>query len=340
MTGLTIPSKGQKERLLEEVAVMKVSHLGHSEIQVPDLEASKKFFDEVLGLTVSYEDSDHVYLRAWQDFEHHTMILTKGPERGVGHLSFRVSAPGDLEEFANHFEGTGVDHQVVPAGTEEGQGEAIRFTTPGGIPMELYWEMESFQTNDPEMASPFPSFPQKTPLMGVVPRRVDHVNVIVNDVVAEQEWLTENLGIFHRYYTENDEGVRTGSWMSVTNQSHDIALMHNQNQDGGLLHHPAYFLDSPDDLLRATTVIPQYGGKIEWGPGMHATSGARFLYFMEPGGNRIEIWTGGMMIFAPDWKPIRWDPEVANIGFNLWATLPPKTFFTYGSRPVALMGSR
>lgn len=319
---------------------MKVAHLGHCEIQVPDLEASKRFFQEVLGLTMSYEDESHVHLRAWQDFEHHTMVLTEGPERGLGHIAFRVSDPGDLEKFANHFDEIGLDHHTVSAGTEEGQGEALRFTTPGGLPMELYWDMEPFHTNDPELASPFPSFPQKTPLQGVVPRRVDHVNVIVDDVVAEQEWLTEHLGIHHRYYTEDDEGVRTGSWMSVTNQSHDIAMMRNQNQDGGLLHHHAYFLDSPDDLLRATTVIPQYGGEIEWGPGMHATSGARFLYFMEPSGNRMEIWTGGMMIFSPDWKPIRWDRKVSATGFNLWKTPPPETFFTYGSRPVALLGSR
>jgi catechol 2,3-dioxygenase len=324
----------------KEAIAVQVAHLGHCEIQVPDLEESKKFFVGVLGLTMSHEDDKHVYLRAWQDFEHHTLILTEGAERGVGHIAFRVAAPGDLEQFSDHFEQIGIDHEWMSAGSEEGQGEAIRFMTPGGIPMELYWEMEKFRADDPEMASPYPSFPQKTPLVGVAPRRIDHVNVIVDDVVAEQEWITQNLGILHRYYTEAESGVRTGSWLSITNLSHDIALMRNQNQDGGLLHHPAYFLDSPDDLLKATTVIPQYGGKIEWGPGMHATSGARFLYFMEPGGNRVEVWTGGMMIFAPDWEPIRWEPEVANLGFNLWETLPPETFFTHGSRPVTLLGSR
>lgn len=319
---------------------MGVAHLGHVEIQVADLEASKRFFSDAVGLTVSHEDNRQVYLRAWQDFEHHTLILTEGSERGLGHIAFRVSEPDGLEQFSRHFEQIGMDHEWVSAGSEEGQGEAIRFVTPGGMPMELYWDMEKFQAYDPELKSPYPSFPQKTPTTGVVPRRVDHVNVIVDDVVAEQEWITEHLGIHHRYYTEAEGGVRTGSWLSATNLSHDIALMRNKNQDGGLLHHPAYFLDTTDDLVKASTLVPQYGGEIEWGPGMHATSGAKFLYFIEPGGNRIEMWTGGMMIFAPDWEPIRWDAEVANLGFNLWGTLPPESFFTYGSRPVALSESR
>lgn len=313
---------------------MKVAHFGHSEIYVPDLAESKQFFIDVVGLSMSDEDADSVYLRAWQDWEHHTLVLRRGDRNGLGHVAWRVESPASMEEFARHFDEIGVAYTWVPAGSERGQGEAIRFTTPGGIPTELYWEMDKYYATDPARASGLPSFPEKFPIRGIAPRRLDHFNVLVNDVRAEQEWLHTHLGIKHRYYIEGEDGQRLGSWNSITNLSHDVAIMHNRTGSGGMLHHHAYYLDSPDELLRAATIVAQHGGTIEWGPGRHGTSGAIFLYFFEPGGNRIEVWTAGMLVFPPDWEPIRWDPEAALTGFDLWGTPAPQSYFTYGSPPV------
>jgi catechol 2,3-dioxygenase len=152
-----------------------------------------------------------------------------------------------------------------------------------------------------------------------------------NNVIHEQEWLTSVLGLKHRYYVEGASGQRRGSWLSITNQSHDIAIMHNRSGSDGRLHHIAYYVDSPDELLRAATILVEHGGKIEWGPGRHGTSGAIFLYFFEPSGHRIEIWTGGMLIFSPDWEPIRWDQESEVFGFDMWGTHAPESYLTQGS---------
>jgi len=61
-----------------------------------------------------------------------------------------------------------------------------------------------------------------------------------------------------------------------------------------------------------------------------------FLYFFEPSGHRVELWTGGMLIFAPDWKALRWDPDNVSYGFELWGSQSPETYFTYGTpiRPI------
>jgi len=48
---------------------------------------------------------------------------------------------------------------------------------------------------------------------------------------------------------------------------------------------PAYYVDSPDQLLRAATLLADHGTTIERGPGMNGTSGAVFLYFFEPEGD-------------------------------------------------------
>src|SRR5258708_16613271 len=69
---------------------MKIAHAGHAELLVNNLEASKKFFTETMGLFITEEDATSVYLRAWQDWEHHTLILRKGEKPALVHLGWRA----------------------------------------------------------------------------------------------------------------------------------------------------------------------------------------------------------------------------------------------------------
>jgi catechol 2,3-dioxygenase len=310
---------------------MAVAHIGHAELRVTDLERSRWFFTEVMGLYVSEEDDHHVHLRAWQDWDHHTLTISRADRSGVEHVGFRVEAPEELGRLERRLKELGVDHHWVEGGTEPGQGDGLRFMTPQGVPVELYWEVAPFLNRDPDLASKLPSHPQRFTGKGMSPRRFDHVNFLVDDVKGAQEWLTEVLGIHHRYYLESATGQRLGSWMSRTNLSHEIAFMRNKEQSGNFLHHVGYYVESPTELVRAATILADAGIQLEWGPGCHGTSGAIFLYCFEPSGNRIEVWTGGFLLFAPDWTPIRWDPETAPLGLELWGSGMPETYLTYGT---------
>ena len=329
------------EQINTEQALMKelekhtrtIAHLGHIELGVTDLEKSLWFFTEVMGLYVSATEGEKVYLRAWQDFDHHTLILVKTETSGVIQVGWRVSNDKALEAYEKHFKDVGIEYKSIEAGQKKAQGESIQFRSPAGLPVELYWEKEKYDRNsNPEIASKLPSHPSKYTGKGVAPRRFDHVNFMVNDVEEEQKWWTDFLGIHHRYYVQNKEDVRIGSWLSRTNIAHEIALMRNANQDGAQLHHLAFYLDSPDELIRASNLMAENDIKIEWGPGKHGTSGAQFIYVIEPSGNRVEIWTGGFLIFAPDWEPIEWSPEVGLLGLDLWGSIAPESYFKYGTK--------
>lgn len=310
---------------------MAVAHLGHAELRVTDLEAARYFYTEIIGLYVTEEDDEHVYLRAWQDWDHHTLTLSKADEPGLDHVGWRVERPEDLPAYEKRLGELGVEHHWLEGGKEPGQGDGLRFLTPGGMPFELYWEVERFVPGHDGQPSRLPSHPQRFGSRGMAPRRFDHMNFLQNEPARDQEWLANELGIHHRYYVEGSGGERLGSWMSRTNISHEVAIMRGQDQGGTRLHHAAYFLDSPDQLLRAATILADNGARIEWGPGQHGTSGAMFLYCFDPAGNRIEVWTGGMLIFAPDWEPIRWDSSVGSLGLELWGSDVPDTYFTYGT---------
>ncbi|MBV9229790.1 MAG: VOC family protein, partial [Chloroflexi bacterium] len=116
---------------------MKIAHAGHAELLVNNLEASKKFFTETMGLFITEEDATSVYLRAWQDWEHHTLILRKGEKSALVHLGWRVETPESLEQYARHFDEIGIVYRWIEAGAEHGQGRALRFSSLSGVPMEL-----------------------------------------------------------------------------------------------------------------------------------------------------------------------------------------------------------
>ena len=49
--------------------------LSHVNMSVTDLAASRKFYTDILGLQITDEDNNHIYLRAMEERGHHCVIL-------------------------------------------------------------------------------------------------------------------------------------------------------------------------------------------------------------------------------------------------------------------------
>ncbi|HTZ24492.1 MAG TPA: VOC family protein, partial [Streptosporangiaceae bacterium] len=101
----------------------------------------------------------------------------------------------------------------------------------------------------------------------------------------------------------------------------------------GRLHHVAFWVDSREDVLRAADLMNDAGVPIEAGPSRHIPIQGFYLYTREPGGNRIEICSGGYLGFDPDDNPVIWTPAeyAAKPG---WGARLPSTFRTYGTPPL------
>lgn len=308
---------------------MRIAHLGHVELRTPKLEESVRFFKDVIGLEETTRVGDSVYLRAWGDWEHHTLILTEAERPGLEHVAWRVGAPEDVEEFAREIEASGYQVTRIEAGTEKGQGDAIRFSYPGGQTMELYYDVEKFDPR--EKRSLLKNAPQKPPYRGMGVRRLDHVNMLAQDVTTSREWLQKVLGFNLRENLYVDDQLEGGSWLSVTSQVHDIAVMRDATGQNGRLHHVAYWLDSREDVLRAADILTDADIKIEAGPGKHGITQAFFLYLIEPGGNRVELFSGGYQIFAPDWQPVTWTKDEIEKSIIWWGSPLPEEYFIYGT---------
>ena len=59
----------------------------------PDVDASVRFFTEVAGLDETGRDGSSALLRAWGDYFHHSLKITKGPTPALGHLGWRADVP-------------------------------------------------------------------------------------------------------------------------------------------------------------------------------------------------------------------------------------------------------
>ena len=154
--------------------------------------------------------------------------------------------------------------------------------------MELLWEVEYYQATA-EKQSPLINRPQKRPLRGVPVRRLDHLNLMADDVTPTKEFMLEQLGFRLRENILFEGGkVEVGAWLSVSALAHEIAIMRDPTGSRGRLHHICYWYGMPQHLSDAAEILVENGITMRPAPANTARQ-AMFLYVFEPGGNRVEL---------------------------------------------------
>ena len=288
----------------------EIAKLGHVSLVSADLEKSLWFFRDTIGLEETEVVDGVHYLRAWGDFEHHTLSITAGETSYIDHIGWRTKRREDVATFAKLLEDAGTEVRWIQAGDELAQGEAIRFELPSGHRFELYYDMEKTPA-DESRKSVLKNQTYKSWAKGVSPRRIDHVNLQTsqdNSVIVK--YLQEALGFKLREYFVNPDDIPVASWLSVTNLVHDVAIMSTpRSKEPNEMHHIAYWLDNAQDLLRAADILCE--AEVQFvGPGKHGISQAMYIYVKDPGsGLRLEIFTNSYLIFEPDWEPVKWTYE-------------------------------
>jgi catechol 2,3-dioxygenase len=147
--------------------------------------------------------------------------------------------------------------------------------------------------------------------------------------------MERELGYRVRELITLEDGTEFGVWMSVSIQGHEIIYVRETLPGRGRLHHLAFWVGSREDVLRAADLIQDAGIFVEAGPAKHTPLHSFYLYVWEPGGNRIEVTSGGYFVFDPDAVATRWT------GAEYFAAKPwdrmswgrsfPETFDTYGT---------
>ncbi|WP_413452645.1 3,4-dihydroxyphenylacetate 2,3-dioxygenase [Georgenia phoenicis] len=298
----------------------------YMELVVTDLAASREFYVDILGLVVTHEDDDAIYLRSFEEFIHHNLVLRKGPQAAVAAFGFRVRSPEDVDRAEAYYRALGCEVRRSEEGFVRGIRNAVRVQDPLGFPYEFFYEVEHVQRLawNYELYGP-----------GALVR-LDHFNQVYPDVVTGAEYL-ENLGFKRTEDIQDENGVVYAGWFARKHTVHDTALT---GGDGPRMHHVAFSTHEKHNILYICDKLGalRRSDSIERGPGRHGVSNAFYLYLRDPDGHRVEIYTQDYYTGDPDNPVVTWDVH-DNQRRDWWGNPVVPSWYTEASTVLDLDGN-
>ncbi len=297
----------------------------YMELVVTDLAASRVFYVDVLGLHVTEEDDQAIYLRSTEEFIHHNLVLRRGDVAAVAAFSYRVRSSDDLDRAVAFYEELGCDVRREPNGFTKGIGDSVRVVDPLGFPYEFFFD------TDQERLSWRYDLHSPGELV-----RLDHFNQITPDVPRAVNFM-QSLGFRVTEDIQDEEGTVYAAWMRRKPTVHDTAMT---GGDGPRMHHVCFATHEKHNILAICDKLGalRRSDAIERGPGRHGVSNAFYLYLRDPDGHRVEIYTQDYYTGDPDNPVITWDVH-DNQRRDWWGNPVVPSWYTEGSLVLDLDGN-
>ena len=288
----------------------------HVEYAVTDLDASRRFYVDTLGMILTERTEEAIYLRCLEEHQHHSYILRKADRPAVIAVGFKVAFEKDLDTLKIHLDKLKIHNEWVEKYAED---RTLKVVTPQGFILEFYARMKKVKHKLRQYAA----------YHGMHPQRFDHFNIFTPDAQETYAFFVRELGFRLTEYTMTEKGEMWAAWMHRKGNVHDMALT---NGDGPRLHHSAIWVPTALNIIHLLDLMATTGyvTNIERGPGRHGVSNAFFLYIRDPDGHRIEIYTCDYLTVDPDLEPLGWsldDPQRQ----TLWGAPAPRSWFEEGS---------
>lgn len=134
--------------------------LAHQAINVKDLDVSKKFYAETLGMDVLYQDAMHVFLKVGEAENFGILALLGTPKTGLppvdpnerqgnayNHFGFRARSSQEVYEFSDYIRLKGV--RILKGPYTRKDGSSVYFVDPDGYTLEYLYLIE-----DPKVYAP------------------------------------------------------------------------------------------------------------------------------------------------------------------------------------------
>ncbi|MEX3010677.1 3,4-dihydroxyphenylacetate 2,3-dioxygenase [Hoeflea sp. TYP-13] len=291
------------------------TRISHVVLTSRDLDKTRYFYETGLGLEVTHHDADRLCLRALEETSHHSLVFEKTDREGPGlcrRIGYRAYTDDDLKRAHEHFNSRGQQAEFVE---RPHQGLTLQLHDGVGVPIEFCATMDQdearmqrFHTHAGGRLAFF-----------------DHIQIACHDVSAAYEWYSD-LGFRLTEYTAKDGTEEMwGVWLKRKNNTQDVVF---GNGPGPRLHHFAYHTPEVANVIHAADVMASLGlaDTMDRAPGRHGIGNAFFIYFRDPDGHRIEIFTSHYNVIDVDHKPKRWDLSDTRRS-QLWGFPAPKKWF-------------
>jgi len=286
------------------MAIKGIMRAGSVQLRVKEMGPAVRHYTEVLGLIKSHEGNDgRVYLKAWDEHDHHSVVLREAETAGMDHMAFKVSDNDALLGLEHALKNAGVILTEIPEGTDEVTGRRVRFTVPTGHTIELYAEMErvgnGLSLDNPEV------WPDG--LKGMHPTRFDHCLLYGDDLDGSVKLFTEVLGLqMAEQVVTSDRKMLIGAFLTAATKPHDVAFIRSPEKNR--FHHASFFVESWSDLQLCADIITKHRVPLDIGPTRHGITRGGTIYFFDPSGNRNETFCGGY-IHYPDRPTLTWTED-------------------------------
>ena len=292
------------------MATTGVMRPGHIQLRVLDLQESVDFYREVLGLVETGRDTaGRVYFKAWDERDHHSLILREADRAGMDYMGFKVRNRAALDQLEGDLQAFGVATERIAAGELLETGERGRFTLPTGHVMELYADKTDVGNGQP-YTNPDPWI--RASEHGIAPVRFDHCLLYGPDIEGSLRVLTTVLG-FHlvEQVMMEDGQSHLAVFVSCSHKAHDLAFV--RHPEPGKLHHLSFLLETWEKVLRAADIMSMNRVSIDIGPTRHGIPRGTTIYAFDPSGNRFETFSGGYETY-PDHAPLTWSFDEVGTG--------------------------
>lgn len=260
--------------------MIRYKKLGRTELNVTDLERSRNFYEQVIGLQLVCADSKSVYFRCDQD--NHNVVLHQSNKSGLRLAGFMLEDDLQFEHLIRKLCKAGIDIHEVDYVTlsRNYQARAIRIFEPRiGAVIEFY----------------VPQIDQERPFVPTVAKiqRIGHVVFNTpNYVEAVKFW--RNILNFKISDSIGESITFMRCWPSPWH--HGIGISQASQYS---LHHVNFMVTEIDDVGRALARLRKSMAPVVFGPGRHPASNSVFLYFLDPDGLTME-YSFGMEEFTEE----------------------------------------
>ena len=129
------------------MSVANVRNLGHVVLRVRDAEASAKWYQDVLGLKVTFRIARQmVFLAATEDASHELALMSLGPNApgpepgrvGLYHVGWQLGSLDELEGIRERLREKGIEIDGVG---DHGISMGVYLHDPDGNELEIFYEL-------------------------------------------------------------------------------------------------------------------------------------------------------------------------------------------------------
>ncbi len=281
-----------------ELVDLSYVHMGTAEP-----EEAARWAREIYGLEEVGRENGGIYLRG--DDRDHNILYFRGDPRDHA-VGIAVVDDEELDAAARRLEAHGVE---VAWGDAEGAARRrcmryLTFRDPTGNRFDL-------------VVRPFHSGRRFFPSRDAGVYWFNHIGLKTTDAPRDEKFW---CGLFN---------FRTNDWigdaplMSFDKVHHRFALFPTDHPG---VQHINFQVRETDDIMRSSYFLRDRQVRVVFGPGRHASSGARFLYFEGPDGMVYEYSCGVRMIEPEDgWRPRQFPFKTES--FCVWGAKPDVTEF-------------